>query len=58
MSNEYYSQANLIMSAIVPNNLSLTQIVGNVIYPFVSKLIGSEKAPKITGMLLDLTIVE
>jgi len=56
MSIEYYNQAVLIMSAIVPHNPTLKQNVGNVIFPFVSRLIGSEKAPKITGMLVDLNI--
>jgi len=32
--------------------------VGEVIYEFVEKIAGDEKAPKITGMLIDLPIEE
>lgn len=33
-------------------------LVGNVIYQYVLKLIGEEKAPKVTGMLIDLPEAE
>ena len=33
-------------------------IVGNTIYPHVERLVGPQKAPKITGMLIDLPEVE
>ena len=32
--------------------------MGNLIYPYVLKLIGEEKAPKVTGMLIDLPETE
>jgi len=30
--------------------------VGEIIYDYIEKMVGSEKAPKITGMLIDLPI--
>ena len=44
-----------ILPAIVAENPNYKQQVGTVIYEFVNKLVG-EKAPKITGMLIDLPI--
>jgi len=34
------------------------EIVGNTIYKHVEKIVGDQKAPKITGMLIDLPEVE
>jgi extradiol dioxygenase family protein len=34
------------------------EIVGNVIYKHVEKIVGEQKAPKITGMLIDLPEAE
>jgi hypothetical protein len=34
------------------------EMVGNVIYKHVEKLVGDSKAPKITGMLIDLPEAE
>jgi hypothetical protein len=34
------------------------EIVGNTIYKHVEKLVGDQKAPKITGMLIDLPEAE
>lgn len=34
------------------------EITGNTIYPHVEKLVGEDKAPKITGMLIDLPEAE
>ena len=34
------------------------EIVGNTIYKHVEKLVGEQKAPKITGMLIDLPEAE
>lgn len=40
------------------NNLSKKDLVGNTIYKHVEKIVGEAKAPKITGMLIDLPEVE
>ena len=34
------------------------QTVGNCIYEFVGKLAGQQHSPKITGILIDLPIIE
>ena len=34
------------------------EIVGNTIYKHVEKIVGDQKAPKITGMLIDLPETE
>lgn len=39
-------------------NKDKKDIVGNIIYKHVEKLVGPEKAPKITGMLIDLPDAE
>ena len=46
------------MSAIVADNQSLKQMVGDFIYPFVKKLVGDANAPKITGLLIHLPLEE
>ena len=33
-------------------------MIGNFIYDFVEKFVGEERAPKITGMLIDLPHAE
>ncbi len=33
-------------------------MIGNVIYEHVEKIIGSDAAPKITGMIIDLNDIE
>ena len=40
--------------AVVPENPNLKLLIGEFIYEYVEKMIGEEKAPKITGMLIDL----
>jgi len=47
-----------ILPAADPRNPNLKAQVGEIIYEFVEKLAGEEKAPKITGMLIDLPIEE
>ena len=39
-------------------NPYLKEQVGNLIFDFVQNLIGQEKAPKITGMLIELPVVQ
>lgn len=41
-----------------PDRKTKKDIVGNAIYKHVEKLVGEMKAPKITGMLIDLPEVE
>ena len=46
---------NAILPAIVPENPNYKDQVGTVLYEYVNQIVGP-KAPKITGMLIDLPI--
>ena len=46
------------MAAVTPANPNVKTHVGQVIFRFVVNLVGQEKAPKVTGMLIDLSIGE
>ena len=48
---------NQILPAIVAENPNYKDQVGTVLYEFVNQLVGP-KAPKITGMLIDLPIAD
>jgi len=47
-----------LIPAVNPANPHYKGQVGEFIYEFVEKIAGEEKAPKITGMLIDLPIGE
>lgn len=52
-----YTQSTLkYIPALNPNNPHLKQQVGGCIYEYVQQLVGDEKAPKITGMLIELPV--
>merc|ERR1712173_539736 len=55
LDQKYIMTANQILPAVVPENPNYKDQVGTVLYEFVSQLVG-QKAPKITGMLIDLPI--
>ena len=44
------------MSAVQERNLNLKEKVGKIIFKFIEKMAGSERAPKITGLLIELHI--
>jgi len=46
------------LPAVVAENPNYKGIVGEFIYEYVEKLVGDQRAPKITGMLIDLPIDE
>jgi hypothetical protein len=58
MSNELYAKTAPLYAAITEVNPTYRQTVGSCIFEFVTKLVGPQFAPKITGMLIDLPIVE
>jgi hypothetical protein len=47
-----------MVKGVIPGNPYYKQQVGTAIYGFVEQLKGPAKAPKITGMLIDLAIPE
>ena len=55
LDQKYIMTTNQILPAIVPENPNYKDQVGTVLYEFVNQLVG-QKAPKITGMLIDLPI--
>lgn len=58
MAQELYTKTMPIYNAITEINPSYKQTVGSTIFEFVTRIVGHQFAPKITGMLIDLPIVE
>jgi hypothetical protein len=54
----FYQKTAKIVPSLKADNPHLKQSVGNAIFDFVTQLKGSELAPKITGMLIDLPLNE
>jgi hypothetical protein len=50
----FYANTIKLVPSVVAANPHMKQQVGNAIFDFVTKLKGSQFAPKITGMLIDL----
>ena len=42
--------------AVVPQNPNLKNQIGEFVYEYVEQMIGEERTPKITGMLIDLPL--
>ena len=55
MIYDYNKKGFGFIAAIVPEN-NYKSIAGEFIYEYVEKFVGEQKAPKITGMLIDLPI--
>lgn len=53
---KYMQQAMMILPAVKENNPYLKDQMGHFIFDYVQMLVGQEKAPKITGMLIELPI--
>jgi hypothetical protein len=58
MINDYNMKGVILHPTVVPENPNMREQVGNFIYPYVEKLVGEERAPKVAGMLLGLTLNE
>lgn len=58
MVNGYNQKGFTLLPAIVPENPNIKRLVGEFIYEYVEKFVGEERAPKITGMLIDLPLPE
>lgn len=56
LPQRYAQQTSRLIPAIVPQNPHLKNQVGHAIYEFVQAIVGENKAPKITGMLIELPI--
>ena len=55
-STKYLFQASKLLPSVTERNPYLKEQVGNLIYDFVCLVIGPDKAPKITGMLIELPV--
>ena len=53
-SQMYLKACAQIFPSVVPQNEMYKTQVGTVIYDYVLGITGAERAPKITGMLIDL----
>lgn len=57
-AQRYYMAAQRILPAVTDKNPHLKDMVGEVIYDYVTMSVGNELAPKITGMLISLSAHE
>jgi len=55
-SSKFLFQASKILPSVTERNPYLKDQVGNLIYDFVAQVIDPDKAPKITGMLIELPV--
>jgi hypothetical protein len=53
---EYQMKASILLPSIQPNNRVYKQKVGEFIFPYIAKMTSQEKAPRLTGMLIELPL--
>ena len=53
---EYMMKAQKLLPSVTERNRYLKDQVGHLIFDYVNMIIGAEKAPKITGMLIELPV--
>jgi len=58
VAKEYEMKAQRMLPAVQERNPCLKYEVGQIIFDYVKDMVGQERAPKITGMLIDLPIPE
>lgn len=58
MINNYNLRGFNLIPAVVPENPHYKKQIGEFIYDIVERFVGEERAPKVTGMLIDLSIDE
>lgn len=56
MAQQYTQSTLRYIPALNSNNPHMKQQVGGCIYEYVQRLVGDDKAPKITGMLIELPV--
>jgi len=54
----YAQKGGFLLPAVTKSNPNYKNQVGEFIFEYVEKIAGEQKAPKITGMLIDLPIEE
>ena len=45
-----------MLPAVQERNPNLKDQVGSIIFDYIEKMVGQERAPKVTGMLIELPI--
>ena len=53
---KYLNKSNIVLSSMVAENPNYRNQAGTLLYDFVCKNVGDSKAPKVTGMLIDLPL--
>jgi hypothetical protein len=56
VAGDYLSKTMKILPAIQERNTKYHEQVGQLIYEYITNMVGPELAPKITGMLIDLPL--
>jgi hypothetical protein len=57
-ASKFQQDAGRLLPAVQERNQYLKEQVGHLIYDYVQKIIGVDKAPKITGMLIELPVTQ
>lgn len=55
IEQRYLMACHQIIQAVIPENPNYKDQVGTVLYEYITQIVGP-KAPKVTGMLIDLPI--
>jgi len=53
---KYLSQSMALIASVQEKNPYMKEQVGHLIFDYVQMIVGQDKAPKITGMLIELPI--
>jgi hypothetical protein len=53
---QYQNVCGRLLPSVTEKNPYLKEKVGEAIFPFIRSMIGNERAPKITGMLIELPV--
>jgi hypothetical protein len=56
IDQKFVSDCHKIIPAMIPENPNHKDQAGTVIFDYVQLIVGTEKAPKITGMLIELPV--
>lgn len=56
IAQEYQMKAAQLLPSIQPNNRVYKQKVGELVFPYIAKMASHEKAPRLTGMLIELPL--
>jgi hypothetical protein len=53
---QYLGVTSKLIPSITERNPYLKERVGEAIFPFIKNLVGNDRVPKITGMLIELPV--